>query len=182
MTIKILIVMKGFCKKCGCELNAKSRCVPCLKEYQKQYRETHKERKNELYRVWRAKIGDEYKSKKYRYYSSVEGRTVELVSRSKRRANAKKIEHTLTTDFVRKMWEQQNGCCALTGISFEIPQDRTCGKGTPFAPSIDRIDCSIGYIESNVRLVCLIVNYALNEFGETNFKTMCEHYSLKHSS
>lgn len=50
--------------------------------------------------------------------------------------------------------------CAVSGIPFDPP-----GKG-PFAPSVDRIDASRGYQSGNVRVVCNIVNYAMNEWGE----------------
>ncbi len=35
----------------------------------------------------------------------------------------------------------------------------------PFAPSLDRIDSSKGYEEGNVRIVCLMVNLAMNTWG-----------------
>lgn len=168
------------CTKCGNTLNEKHRCEPCTRQYQKEYRAKNKDRHNELNRLWRINNKENYNEKKYAYYSTIKGRMVELVSRSKRRANNSKIPHTLTSDFIEKMWHDQQGKCAITSIPFVIPQDRTCGKGTPFAPSINRIDCSKGYTPDNVRIVCLIVNYALNEFGEAPFKTMCESY-VKHA-
>jgi hypothetical protein len=45
--------------------------------------------------------------------------------------------------------------------------------GDPFSPSLDRIDCTQGYVAGNVRLVCLIVNFALNTFGDDAFLEMC---------
>jgi hypothetical protein len=50
------------------------------------------------------------------------------------------------------------------------------GKTNPFAPSIDRINPSIGYTKDNIRLVCASVNFALNEFGEDIFRKICKAY------
>src|SRR3546814_15533675 len=37
----------------------------------------------------------------------------------------------------------------------------------PFAPSLDRIDSGQGYLKGNVRLVCTIANFALNQWGDS---------------
>lgn len=99
-----------------------------------------------------------------------------FITLPKEEPKKKKIEFELSTDFIVEMWEKQNGKCALTQIEFLIPQERTGGKASPFAPSIDRIDSSKGYEKDNVRLVCVAVNYALNEFGEEIFKQICKAY------
>lgn len=38
------------------------------------------------------------------------------------------------------------------------------------------IDSTLGYTKDNVRLVCTIVNMALNEFGDIIFDKMCRAY------
>lgn len=44
---------------------------------------------------------------------------------------------------------------------------RVVSKGRrPLAPSIDRIDSSLGYTRQNCRIVCAAVNYAMNVWGE----------------
>jgi hypothetical protein len=68
------------------------------------------------------------------------------------------------------LFEAQGGRCALTGVEFDL---RVVGAGQarrPFAPSLDRIDCSGGYTRDNARLVCQAVNFALNAFGEDIFR------------
>lgn len=39
-----------------------------------------------------------------------------------------------------------------------------------------RIDSKGGYTKDNVRLVCIIVNFALSEFGDLSFDKMCKAY------
>lgn len=68
--------------------------------------------------------------------------------------------------------------CAILGRKFDDPYagNEPVGKRQriPFSPSVDRIDCSIGYVPGNVRIVCLIVNFALSNFGDGAFHEMCE--------
>jgi hypothetical protein len=60
--------------------------------------------------------------------------------------------------------KRSNGRCALTGIPMEL------GSGTrtrhrPLGLSIDRINSDAGYTAGNVRLVCLVVNIAMRNWG-----------------
>jgi hypothetical protein len=69
---------------------------------------------------------------------------------------------TLTAHDIDKLLVDQNWCCAVSGIQFEPPR----GKRQPFGPSIDRIVAGTRYEVGNIRLVCNIVNFAMNEWGE----------------
>lgn len=167
-----------YCTLCSVnEVSEKiSWCDSCNKNYQRQYRNKNKEKLSEQNKKWRTDNREYNKAMQYNYYKSTRGRVVDFHHAAKRRAKKKKIEFELSTDFIVEMWEKQNGKCALTQIEFLIPQERTGGKASPFAPSIDRIDSSKGYEKDNVRLVCVAVNYALNEFGEEIFKQICKAY------
>jgi len=88
------------------------------------------------------------------------------------RATGKK-NYNLDLEFLVELYKSQDGKCALTGISFKLEK---YGNKRAFAPSIDRLNCSKGYTKDNVRLVCLVVNLALNDFGDQIFDTMCREY------
>lgn len=64
--------------------------------------------------------------------------------------------------------------CHLTGIAFDWTRRRK-GARRPFAPSLDRIDSSRGYERDNVRLVCVIVNLAMNEWGFDALLRLAQH-------
>lgn len=168
-----------------CKINEvpqnKSWCAFCTTQYNKKQWAENKEKRSAQNKNWRKENAGKYKEAKYTYYKSERGRIVDLYRSAKRRAKNKNIVFELSTQWIEELWTKQNGKCALTQIEFLIPQERTGGKASPFAPSIDRIDCSKGYTKDNVRLVCVAVNYALNEFGEEIFKQICISYleSLK---
>lgn len=56
--------------------------------------------------------------------------------------------------------QRAGGRCEVSGIPFVMDEKRS-----PFAPSIDRIDCSIGYDPGNIRIVCHVANVAMNTWG-----------------
>lgn len=59
---------------------------------------------------------------------------------------------------------EADGRCQITGIAFDyLPRDGKAKR--PFAPSLDRIDPTVGYLPDNIRLVCVAVNLAMNEWG-----------------
>jgi hypothetical protein len=54
-----------------------------------------------------------------------------------------------------------DGKCQVSGIPFSFG----AGARDPFAPSMDRIDSTKGYVAGNVRLVVTIANFAMNSWG-----------------
>jgi hypothetical protein len=60
------------------------------------------------------------------------------------------------TSFLKKLYEKQNGKCAISGMPLEL-QIGT-GKPNPNKCSVDRIDSNRGYNHRNVWLVCWWVN------------------------
>jgi hypothetical protein len=69
----------------------------------------------------------------------------------------------ITFTEVREMLQSQDFRCAVTGVEL-----RPYAKGdpNPFQASLDRIDVEGSYDIENVRIVALIVNLAMNRWGE----------------
>lgn len=81
----------------------------------------------------------------------------------KSRARQKGLEYSLSPEAIAQMFEYQKGRCCISGIAFDLGGRE---MARPFAPSLDRIDPRRGYTLDNVRLVCRIVNMALNVWGK----------------
>jgi hypothetical protein len=75
----------------------------------------------------------------------------------------------LTRSYLKEIVAKQNGVCALTGLPFDTTVREKSSRPSPYQPSLDRIDCKLGYVPGNVRVVCFAVNVALNEWGENVF-------------
>ena len=67
---------------------------------------------------------------------------------------------------MRALWDAQQGRCAVSGLAFSDERHEDAFVKTPFAPSLDRIDSTAGYLKGNVRLVCMAANFALNQWGD----------------
>ena len=67
-----------------------------------------------------------------------------------------------------QMLVDQQYRCAVSGIALEAPS----GTIGPFGPSIDRIIPALGYVPGNIRIVCVMVNFAMNRWGEEPFRRL----------
>ena len=98
------------------------------------------------------------------------------VQDSKKRSKRKGLDFNITKEWAIGKLEEQEYRCLLTGSPFRNTDgfDRN-----PWAPSIDRIDSSLGYTENNCRIVCYAVNAAMNAWGEMLFSEMATRYINK---
>ena len=111
---------------------------------------------------------------------TIRGKLDSLLQAARGRAKKYNLLIDIDLDFLTNLCEQQNGKCKLTDIDFTFKlREKEKGHFNPFNPSIDKIDSKKGYTKDNVRLVCVVVNLALNEFGEEVFKLMCQSYINK---
>lgn len=193
---------KKTCTKCGTEkptseFSARpvakdglmSQCKECRNAKQKSYlaanKDTVNKRRRDGYDPSEAHskyIENHEQSKKYhrestkRYRQSVNGVLSQRLTAAKSRAKERGWEFDLDSQWLKELWDRQEGKCALTHIAFQLPtQDRDTHL-RPYSPSLDRIDNLKGYTKDNVRLVCTAINYALNEHGEEVFDILARAY------
>ena len=82
-----------------------------------------------------------------------------MVKQALLRSRLRQRKCDINEGYLLDLLQQQGLKCALTGIPFKGSQARP----DPFAPSIDRIDSSRGYVRGNVRIICLAMNIAREE-------------------
>lgn len=85
------------------------------------------------------------------------------------------LTNTLAESELLTLARRSKGCCELTGLKFEFDQ-KPGWKRHPLGPSIDRIDPERGYEVDNCRLICLALNIAINEWGESVYRQVAEAY------
>lgn len=87
-----------------------------------------------------------------------------LYNTAKRNSDKRLILFNLSRSEFDVIVEQADGRCMVSGIPFELARFPGSAR-RPFAPSLDRIDSRKGYTATNCRLVCVLVNLALNQWG-----------------
>lgn len=93
-------------------------------------------------------------------------------------AKARNLRFALTKQDVFNLVITANGKCMLTDIPFS--DEKAVGaKKRLWRPSIDRIDSSRGYEVGNVRLICVVANFALSNHGDAVFEKIAVAYVLK---
>ena len=140
--------------RCGVEFNTKlSQKIYCTNNCQAKYSSID---------AW-LKVKSDYRF-----------RCRQLGSSAKYRAKQIKVKYNLTKEYLIALWEEQNGCCAVSGRKFDLrkPPKGKCVRAN--SPSLDRVNSRKGYVKGNVRFVCYQVNTALNQYGEKALIALCE--------
>lgn len=84
-----------------------------------------------------------------------------LITNARKRAVQRGEVFELDHAWATEQLEKYDGRCCVTGVVLEFDRATTTRALTcPWAPSIDRIDSSIGYTRENSRLVCWAYNLA----------------------
>lgn len=93
-----------------------------------------------------------------------------------RKARARSGTTDLDADYLRELWTQQRGRCALSGIRMELPRNSLEWERArdPWKPSLDRIDPARPYARDNVRFVTVIGNLARGRFADDVLVRFCE--------
>jgi hypothetical protein len=92
---------------------------------------------------------------------------------ARKRAKRRALEFDLSPEQLMVLWKRCQGRCEVSGIRFS--DRRGAHLWRPWALSLDRRDCNVGYTFPNIRLVCVCVNAAINQWGDDVFWTMvCE--------
>jgi hypothetical protein len=93
-----------------------------------------------------------------------------VLKSAQKRAIARGVDFDLDISHLVALAHAQKWSCAISGLEFVLSSTvgRSAGR-EPLRPSLHRIDRSGGYVPSNVRLICVAVNYAIGAWGEDLF-------------
>jgi hypothetical protein len=82
------------------------------------------------------------------------------------RAHKAGMDFKLPAEYAAKLYNDQDGRCAVSGIKFDLERFPDALVKHPFAPSIDRVLSDGHYTPDNVRLVCVAVNFGMGQWGQ----------------
>ena len=82
----------------------------------------------------------------------------------------------LNVIYLKKLWEEQNGICPITGWNLILPKDtaKAWDINNPSNASLDRIDNSKGYMQGNVRYIAFMANIARSSFTDEQLIEFCK--------
>jgi hypothetical protein len=83
-----------------------------------------------------------------------------------------KREFKISIEYLKDLWNKQNGLCAISNLPLELPQGTEGFTSVkPFnGASLDRIDSNYDYIEGNVQFVCMGINFMKNDWNQDYIK------------
>jgi hypothetical protein len=104
-----------------------------------------------------------------------------IKSRVRRAATEGKIiDLNITTEYLAKIYQEQGGRCALTGVPIEASITNTKSRGRVWTASVDRIDSSKGYIEGNIQWLHKDINRMKWDLDTQEFIKLCKLVADKH--
>ena len=90
---------------------------------------------------------------------------------ARERAKKKGLDFDLTIEFLKELWEKQDGKCAITKLPMTFLND----NGRVYTNvSIDQIEPNAGYIKKNIQLVCMAVNQLKSDLTMNEVLTICK--------
>jgi hypothetical protein len=96
-----------------------------------------------------------------------------LACQMKIRARNQGRKCSIDYPFLELLWCQQEGRCALTGMSMCHTYARSNSQRLLLNASVDRIDSDIGYIPDNVQLVGVRLNLMKGAVNQKTFFDLC---------
>ena len=90
---------------------------------------------------------------------------------AKERAKKKNLPFDLTKEYLKELWNKQNGKCAVSGIEMTYS---LCEGRTPTNVSIDQINPNNGYTKGNIQLVCMAVNQIKSDLQMDDVYRFCK--------
>ena len=147
------------------------------KEAVKKYKATEKGKAATKRAEEKRKTNPQRLEYRQQYLASRNGRAYILRRGAKLRAAKQNLPFNLSIEWVRE--RISNGICEVTKLPLILVNQHTYNTQNnmqPFSPSIDRIVPSLGYIESNCRLVCSIFNLCKHHWTDDDVKKFAQAY------
>lgn len=92
-------------------------------------------------------------------------------------------EVDIDLEYLKELWEKQEGICPYTGLRLILPHDNNVHDiDLPHRASLDRIDSSKGYVKGNVQYISTPINYMKSTMSDLETKRFLKEISSYTSS
>lgn len=102
--------------------------------------------------------------------------SITILTDSAKRARKNGWGFDLDREYLIKLWNEQQGLCAVSGIKMQT-ESGTREIKNPYRASLDRIDNEKGYIRGNVRFTTHWVNNAKSTWNQQVFEDFVKNIS-----
>lgn len=152
-------------------------CVKCNKYKLNEFFDSNKERKYRDFCDTRCKkCKNDQRIKRNEFNRTLNTGNLERLLRSRfygarQRSKDNNIEIDITVDYLLELWNLQNGKCSISKIdmTYEVHSGRIHTN-----VSIDRKDPEIGYLKTNIQLVCMAVNQMKSDMTNDDLLYFCK--------
>jgi len=147
------------------------------REANKRHYEAHRDEQLERMRSWKARNPEKNLESSRKWQKATPERT--LLTQCKCNARQRSLPFDLTLDLLKSMLKGMT--CAATGLPLTF--EREPGekyRRSPWFPSIDRIDNSLGYVPGNIRIVCSLYNFMRSNHADEDVLTVARALVARH--
>lgn len=95
-----------------------------------------------------------------RYVDKFTGFRKYITNSRHKNINKYKCDSNLTLQYLKRLWNNQNGLCVLTGVELTHKNDNK-----HYQASLDRINSYKGYVKGNVQFISVSSNWLKNIYG-----------------
>lgn len=147
------------------------KCVRCSREHSKEWQEKHPERYKSLKDQWYKSHKDHHLDWHRKYLSDTFRRHY---TRCQARSSRDNIPFNLTADFLKDLWEKQEGKCHWLGIQmdFDSPNYHV------YKATIDRLVPEKGYTQGNIVWASRFANIGRGNTPADEFKVFLENLGV----
>ena len=153
-------------------LGVTAQCKVCRAAVMKKHNETNAEKRKAYQAEWRLENAEYLKQKGAK--RRLEKRAMCLIAAARVRSRAKNITYDLDGFADELQSRIDAGFCELSGARFDLSPGRKARS-----PSLDRIRPELGYVPTNVRVICHALNAALGDWGEDELHVILNAWFLE---
>jgi len=114
-----------------------------------------------------------YNRRMRKFRSTMKGAILQRCISAKMRAEKTGLPFDLDVEYLRDLYEKQQGLCAYTGEVMQVQAPKSEPKWPVL--SLDKIDPEKGYVKGNVQFVTMRVNTMKNDMTHEQFVKRMQH-------